>query len=67
MCCLHYKNHRERLQTLFEKSIDTFPSKLMQDLGLSITEMFVSACYNEIHKKLIIDYETKNKFQFSSF
>ena len=53
MCCLHYNKHSDRLSTLFERSIGTYPSKLIQETGLSVTELFVSQCYTETNNKVL--------------
>lgn len=47
MCCRHYKNHEERLRTLFEKNMSTFPTRLLQDSMPSVTELFEPLCFNE--------------------
>lgn len=46
MCCLHYKKHGERLSTLFERTLPTFPIKIFDDNLPSISELFEPYCYD---------------------
>ncbi|KAM0679930.1 hypothetical protein GINT2_001871 [Glugoides intestinalis] len=47
MCCLHYEKHEQRLTTLFERTLETFPVKLFEEKLPSITELFEPYSYEE--------------------
>lgn len=47
MCCKHYEKHEDRLTTLFEQTIDTFPTKIYQEYLPSVTELFEPCSYED--------------------
>jgi len=40
MCSHHYKKHEDRLTTLFERTVPTFPTRLFEDNLPSVCELF---------------------------
>jgi Leucine rich repeat len=55
MCCRHYHRHEERLQTLFEKSLSSYPMRLMQDNMPTVCELFEPYCFNEYQVSKLTD------------
>lgn len=47
MCSLHYMQHEDRLSTLFERSLPTFPIQIFEEDLPSVCELFESHSYDE--------------------
>lgn len=47
MCSLHYKKHEDRLSTLFERTMPTFPIKIFEENLPSVCELFEPHIYDE--------------------
>lgn len=48
MCSMHYKKHQERLTTLFERTMPTFPTKIFEENLRSVTELFEPHGYDQV-------------------
>lgn len=46
MCSIHYTNHEERITTLFERSLKTFPNKLFEENLPPVDELFEPCSYD---------------------
>lgn len=46
MCSLHYSEHEERISTLFERSLNTFPMKLFEENMPPVEELFEPCSYD---------------------
>lgn len=63
MCSLHYSQHEERISTLFERSLRTFPSKLFEENLPPVDELFEPCSYDSIALESSYRYESAdNKF-----
>jgi len=55
MCCVHYRRHEDRLYTLFEHSVSTFPFKIFEENLPSICELFEPICFDDRQRKMMND------------
>lgn len=53
MCCMHYRRHEDRLSTLFERTVQTFPSRIYEENLPSISEIFEPICFDDRQKKIM--------------
>lgn len=47
MCCKHYTKHEDRLRVLFELTMPTVPTRLLQNNMPTVTELFEPYCFND--------------------
>lgn len=47
MCCKHYERHEDRITTLFEQDVYTFPTKIYEEYLPSVTELFEPCSYED--------------------
>lgn len=55
LCFKHYNGHAERLQTLFEKNLATYPARLLQENMPTVTELFEPFCFDELQRRTMED------------
>lgn len=53
MCSMHYRRHEDRLSTLFERTVQTFPSRIYEENLPSVCEMFEPICLDDRQRKMM--------------